>query len=73
MVHLADSRRLVDVEADAMAGAMEEALAAAVDHAGRVAAALHHRRHLPMDGRSRGPVPDQLDAAELGGEHGIVG
>src|SRR6185503_2606678 len=50
----------------------EEALVASVDDPGHVAPALERPVDLGMDGPAGGPVPDQLDAPELAGEHGVV-
>src|SRR5438046_1844370 len=72
VVETADARQLVDVETDPVARPMEEALVASAHDAGSVATSLHGVRNLCMDGPAGGAVPDQLDTAELGGQHRVV-
>src|SRR2546425_7193816 len=72
VVEPADPRRLVDVEPDAVAGAVEKALLPAVHHARDMAARLHGPGDLGVDGPARRAIADQLDPAELSGEDGVV-
>src|SRR5713101_6500872 len=72
VVQPADARGLVNVEPDAMPGAVEKALLPTVHHPGRIAAGLHGPRDLGVDGSARRAVADQLDAAKLSGQDGVV-
>src|SRR5215470_12782688 len=72
VVEPADARQLVDVETDAVTGAVEEPLVSSAHDPGGVAAGFHRPRNLCMDGPAGGAVADQLDAPELRGQHGVV-
>jgi hypothetical protein len=67
-VQAADPRRLVDVQAHAVARPVEEALVPAVDHPGGVSTGLERPVDLGVDGGARRPVADELDPPQLAGE-----
>ena len=62
----------MDVEPDAVAGAVEKALLPAVHDARGMAAPLHGPSDLGVNGPARRAGANQLDAAELSGEDGVV-
>src|SRR5260370_7750429 len=71
-IQAADPRQLVDVEADPVTGAVEEALVPAVDHPGHEPPGLQRAVDLGVDGRAGGSVADQLHPPKLAAHHRLL-